>query len=150
MMKKMLCVLLLATSGCYYQGYAVRKVVNPDPPLSREEVERLTTAGVSEPVVQEMVEKRGVAPLTPDDLVALKKANVPDPVVQKMIANERKEPSNVGVEDFYVYPGSRYYYYDYPYYPYYSGFSYGVGWGWGWGYRHHYHPRGYMGVRVYR
>jgi hypothetical protein len=154
-MRKMLCVLLLAMSGCYYQGYAVRKVVNPDPPLSREEVERLTTAGVSEPVVQEMVEKRGVVALSPDDLVALKKANVPDAVVQKMIANERKEPANVAVEDYYGHPG---YTYGYPYYgygygyPYYGSFSYGVGWGWGWGYHNHYHshPRGYAGVRVYR
>ena len=144
----MLCVLLLATTGCYYHGYAVRKVVSADPPLSREEVERLVNAGVSEPVIQEMVEKRGAVPLSPDDLVALKKANVPDPVVQKMIAGERKEPPTVAVEDYYVHPSSRVYYYDYPYYPYYSTY-YGVGWGWGWGYHRH-HPRGSFGVRVYR
>lgn len=147
-MRKLLCVLLLAASGCYYQGYAVRKVVHADPPLSREEVERLGTAGVSEPVIQEMVEKRGAAPLSPDDLVALKKAGVSDSVVQKMIANERKQPENVVVEDYYV-PPSRYSYYDYPYYPYYPYYSYGIGWGWGWGYHHHY-PRGSAGVRVYR
>ena len=86
-MRKMLCVLLMAMTGCYYQGYAVRKVVPSEPPLSKEEVERLASAGVSEPVVMEMVEKRGSQPLSPDDLVALKKAGVSDTLVQKMISS---------------------------------------------------------------
>jgi hypothetical protein len=143
-MKKMLCVLLLATSGCYYQGYAVRRVVPAEPPLTREEVERLSAAGVSEPLIVEMVEKRGAVPLTPDDLVALKKAGTTDPVVQKMIATERKQPEMAVVDDYYVYPSSAYYY-DYPYY--HSTYSYGFGWGWG-----YYQPysRGTLGVRVYR
>ena len=148
-MRKMLCVLLLAMTGCYYQGYAVRKVVNADPPLSREEVERLASAGVSDPVLLEMVEKRGSAPLSPDDLVALKKAGVSDPVVQKMISSERKEASKVVVEDYYYpayYGGYPYYY---PYYPYYYGPSVTFGYGWG-GYYHRGYPRGYGGVRVYR
>jgi hypothetical protein len=150
----MLCVLLLAgLSGCYYQGYAVRRVGPAEPPLSREEVERLATAGVSEPVVAEMIEKRGAVALSTDDLVELKKAGVSDGLVQKMIASERKQTAQVVVDDYYyAYPSS--YYYGYPYYPYYSypyygvgvGFSYGYGWGWG-GYSY---PRGSMGVRVYR
>jgi len=150
----MLCVLLLAgLSGCYYQGYAVRRVGPAEPPLSREEVERLATAGVSEPVVVEMIEKRGAVALSTDDLVELKKAGVSDGLVQKMIASERKQTAQVVVDDYYyAYPSS--YYYGYPYYPYYSypyygvgvGFSYGYGWGWG-GYSY---PRGSMGVRVYR
>jgi hypothetical protein len=149
----MLCVLIVAMTGCYYQGYAVRKVVPAEPPLSKEEVERLASAGVSEPVVLEMVEKRGSAPLSPDDLVALKKAGVSDTVVQKMIANERKETSRVVVEDYYYpsYYGYGYPYY-YPYYPYYYGpsVSFGVGYyGWG-GHYHHSYPRGSYGVRVYR
>jgi hypothetical protein len=150
-MRKMLaCVLLVAMTGCYYQGYAVRKVVNSDPPLSKEEVERLASAGVSEPVLLEMVEKRGSAPLSPDDLVALKKAGVSDTVVQKMISSERKESSRVVVEDYY-YPGYYGYPYTYPYYPYYYGPSvaFGVGYGWG-GYYYRSYPRGYYGVRVYR
>ena len=148
-MRKMLCVLLMAMTGCYYQGYAVRKVVNADPPLSKEEVERLASAGVSDPVLLEMVEKRGSAPLSPDDLVALKKAGVSDPVVQKMISSERKEPSRVVVEDYY-YPAYSGYPYYYPYYPYYyPAVSFGVGYGWGGSYYRSY-PRGYYGVRVYR
>jgi hypothetical protein len=145
-MKKMLCLLLLATSGCYYHGYAVRQVPS-DPPLSREEVERLVGAGVSEPVVAEMVEKRGAAPLSPDDLVALKKAGVSDPIVQKMIESERKAPKVV-VDDYYAYYPSYYYdYYPYYYYPHaYAGFYYGYGWGWG--YRSS--TRGSFGVRGYR
>jgi len=148
----MLCLLLLAASGCYYQGYAVRRVTPAEPPLSREEVERLAGAGVSEGVIVEMVESRGVSPLASDDLVALKKAGVSDPVVQKMIANERKQ-SAVVVDDYYAYhPYYPYYSYGYPYYPYYYGpyvgasFYYGYGWGWG----HHHHSRGSAGVRAYR
>ena len=145
-MKKKLFVLGLAAllSGCYYPGYAVRRVAPVDPPVSREEAERLASAGVSEPVIIELVEKRGAAPLTPDDLVALKKAGVGDPVVQKMIASERKETAQVVVDDYYVAP-SYYYSYDYPY----TSAYWGLGWGWGWGYHRHY-PRGYLGVRVYR
>jgi len=147
-MKKMWFVLGIGVllTGCYYPGYAVRRVAPVDPPASREEVERLASAGVSEPVIIELIEKRGASPLSPDDLVALKKAGVGDTVVQKMIASERKETAQVVVDDYYVAPS--YYAYDYPYYPYSSAY-WGVGWGWGWGY-HHYHPRGYMGVRVYR
>jgi hypothetical protein len=142
-MKKMLCLLLLATSGCYYQAHTVRRAYPTDPPLSPEEIERLSSAGVSEAVIIEMIGKRGAMPLTPDDLVALKKAGTPDTVVQMMIASERKPPQAAGPEEA-AYPVS-YYYYDYPYF--YSSFSYG--WGWGWGYSHYY-PRGYMGVRIYR
>jgi hypothetical protein len=147
-MKTMMCVLALAAlSGCYYPSYAVRKVTPSEPPVSREEAERLASAGVSEPVVTELIEKRGAATLTPDDLVALKKAGVSDALVQKMIASERKETAQVIVDDYYYYaPG----YYGYPYYPYYPyyGAYWGVGWGWGWGY--HSYPRGSVGVRVYR
>jgi hypothetical protein len=156
-MKKMLCVLLLAgLSGCYYQGYAVRRVAPAEPPLSREEVERLANAGVSEPVVVEMIEKRGATPLSADDLVGLKKAGVSDSLVQKMIASERKQTAQVVMDDYYyAYPSSYYYYGGYPYspyyYPYYGvgvgvGFSYGYGWGWG----SHSHWRGSGGVRIYR
>lgn len=137
-------------AGCYYEGYAVRRIGPAEPPLSREEVERLTGAGVSEPVVVEMVEKRGASPLSPDDLVTLKKAGVSDPVVQKMISSERKEPAHVVVDDYYyAYPPSYYYDYGYPYYPYYGvGFGVSYGYGWGWGYRSY--SRGSLGVRGYR
>jgi hypothetical protein len=151
-MRKMWCLLtLIGLSGCYYEGYAVRRIGPAEPPLSREEVERLSSAGVSEPVVVEMIEKRGASPLSTDDLVALKKAGVSDPVVQKMIASERKETAHVVIDDYYyAYPPSYYYGYGYPYYPYYGvgvgdGFSYGYGWGWG-----HSHSRGSIGVRGYR
>ena len=154
-MRKLLCVLAMAgLSGCYYEGYAVRRIGPSEPPLSREEVERLTSAGVSEPVVVEMVEKRGVSPLSTDDVVALKKAGVSDPVVQKMISSERKEPDHVVVDDYYyAYPPSYYYGYGYPYYPAYGvgvGFGVSYGYGWGWGGYHHSYPRGSVGVRSYR
>ena len=142
-MKKTLCLLILATTGCYIPAHTVRRAYPTDPPITREEAERLSSAGVSEAVMLDLIGKRGSVSLTPDDLVALKKAGTPDSVVQKMIASERKAPEVAGVEDG-GYPYS-YYYYDYPYYrPY---FSYGFGFGWG-GY---YRSRGYWGggVRVY-
>lgn len=134
----MLLFLLLASSGCTYSTYKIRKPLNSDPPLSREEIERLSTAGVSETVMMELLEKRGALALTPDDLVALKTAGAPDEVVQKAIASERKVVERVIVED------------SYPYYPYYgTSFSYGFAFGTG-GYYYGGYPRGYYGVRVYR
>lgn len=145
-MKKLLLVLVALTAGCTYPAYTVRKPLPTDPPLTKEEIERMSNAGVSESVMVEILDKRGAQALTPDDLVLLKKADVPDPVVQKAISAERKVVEPVVVEN--------YYYYGYPgYYPYYgTSFSYGFAWGYpyygyGWGYGA---PRGYMGVRVYR
>lgn len=153
-MKKWLCILALAAlGGCYYPTYAVRRSTPADPPLSKEEVERLATAGVSEGVVGELIDKRGAVGLSTEDLVNLKQAGVPDTMVQKMIANKRETPKVTGVDEVYVYP----YYYDYPYsyyypypYPYYyPAFSYGFAWGWGGSYCHTGY-RGGVGVRVYR
>jgi hypothetical protein len=135
-MKKMLVLLLLASSGCTYSTYKIRKPLHTDPPLSREEIERLSTAGISDQVMMELLDKRGALALTPDDLVALKNAGAPDEVVQKAIASERKVVERVVVED--------------PYYPYGgTSFSYGVSFGYG-GYYYGAYPRGYLGVRVYR
>lgn len=140
-MKKMLCLLLLASAGCTYPAYTVRRALPTDPPLTREEIVRMSGAGISEPVMIELIERRGAAPLTPDDLVALKSAGAADPVVEKAIACERKLVERVVVEN-YPYP---YDYYAYPYY----GASFGYGWGYG-GYYYGGYPRGYLGVRVYR
>jgi hypothetical protein len=142
-MKRLLCLLLLASTGCVYPAYSVRRALPTDPPVSREEIERMSGAGISEPVMLELIERRGAAPLTPDDLVALKTAGAPDPVVQKAISSERKIVERVVVEN-YAYP---YPYYDYPYYG--ASFGYGFGWGYG-GYYYGGYPRGYLGVRVYR
>ncbi len=140
-MKKSLCLLLLATAGCVYPAYTVRRPLPTEPPVSREEIERLSNAGISETVMIELIEKRGALALSTDDLVALKKADAPDPVVQKAIASERKIVEQVIVEDYYS-----------GYYPYYgASFSYGF-WGYpyyGYGYGYGY-SRGAMGVRVYR
>jgi hypothetical protein len=121
------------------------------PPLARDEMERLAAAGISEPVLVELVQKRGATPLSADDLVALKNADTPDGVVQKMIALERKEPE--------IRYDARYAYGPYYYSPFYDpwywsfgagwGWGWGAGWGWGWG-RRSYHPRGSVGVRIYR
>lgn len=141
-MKKLLYLLLLTVSGCVYPAYTVRRPLPTEPPVSREEIERLSNAGVSEPVMFDLIEKRGAAPLSPDDLVALKKAQVSDTVVQKAIASERKIVERVIIDD-YAYPG-----YYYPYYG--ASFGYGVGWGYPYYYHGYCYPRGYVGVRVYR
>ncbi|HLY11866.1 MAG TPA: hypothetical protein VKW04_21375 [Planctomycetota bacterium] len=142
-MKKLLCLLLVASSGCTYSAYTIRRPLPSEPPLTREEIERMSAAGLSEPVMIELLERRGALALTPDDLVALKHAGAPDSVVQKAIASERKVVERVVVEDYSAYP-----YYGYPYYPYY-GASFGFGWGYG-GYYYGGYPRGAVGVRVYR
>ena len=156
-MKKWMCVLALAAlGGCYAPGgYVVRRMAPAEPPVSKEEAQRLTSAGVSDSVLTELIEKRGASPLGAEDLVDLKKGGVSDPIVQKMISSERKETAQTTVEDYYVAPGYYGYpYYPYPYYPYYYGPAVSVGVGWGWGYYGHYYggcyPRGAVGVRVYR
>lgn len=137
----MLCLLLLTVAGCTYP-YTVRRPLPTDPPLSREEIQRMSTAGVSDGVVYELLDKRGAASLTPDDLVALKEAGTSDTLVQKAIASEKKIVEPVIIEN--------YYYYGYPYYG--TSFAFGVGYGYGYYGHHHggYYPRGSMGIRVYR
>ena len=144
-MKKVWCVLLLASAGCVYPAYTIRRPIPTEPPVSKEEIIRMSSAGISEPVVIDLIEKRGANPLTPDDLVALKNAGTPDSVVQKAIASERKVVERVVVDDYYAYP--YYPYYGYPYYG--ASFGYGFGWGYG-GYYYGGYPRGYMGGRMYR
>lgn len=149
-MKKLCCVLLLASAGCTYPAYSVRKTIQSEPPISRDEIERMSSAGISEPIMIDLIEKRGATALTTDDLVALKKAGAPDPVVQKAISSERKIVERVYVDDYYYPNAYGYPYYGYPYY----GVSVGFGYGWGYygGHYGHYHGgyRGASGVRVYR
>lgn len=142
-MKKLFCLVLLTVAGCTYPTYTVRRPLPSDPPLTREEIERMSTAGVSDNVMFELLDKRGAVALTPDDLVALKSAGAPDAVVTKAIASERKTPEHIVVENYY-YP-----YYGYPYYG--ASFSYGVGFGYGYGHCYYGgYPRGAAGIRVYR
>jgi hypothetical protein len=147
MIRKAAALLVLALPGCIYE---VRRPqpLPPGPPIGKDEVERLSAAGVSEPVLIELVEKRGARKLSADDIVALKKAGASDAVIQKMISLENREPERVYVEV----PGyyrSYYGYYD-PWY--YWGPTWGFGWYGSWGYHHHHYSRGYsgLGVRIYR
>lgn len=131
--------------GCYTEVYREPAAVPAGPPLTREEVERLAAAGVSEPVLLELVEQRGARPLSADDIVALKKAGAPDAVVQKMIARETKEPEVVYVERP-VYYYRSYYYHD-PWWPH----SWYCGPGFGFSYHYYrWRPRAGFGVRIVR
>lgn len=131
--------------GCYTEVYREPVAVPAGPPVTREEVERLAAAGVSEAVILELVEQRGARPLSTDDIVALKKAGASDAVVQRMIARETKEPEAVYVERPIYYYRS-YYYYD-PWWPHYWYCGPGIG------FSYHYYrwrPRVGFGVRIVR
>jgi hypothetical protein len=103
---------------------------------------------VSEGVLGENVENRGVEPLDADAVAALKKAGASDALLQKMIQGERKPPPPE--EAVYASPYPYYYGYD-PYYPAYATFGFGFGYS---SYHHHPHHshyhRSYRGIRVYR
>ena len=139
-MRKTLPLLLLAAGGCLYAPHHREATpIRSEPPLSTAEVEQLAAAGISEPVVLELVERRGAAPLSADDLVTLKKAGASEKVLDRMIANERQEPAPVAWDSPVYYHRS--YYYPHYYYPRVGiGFSYGFGGyhrrrsGWGFGF----------------
>jgi hypothetical protein len=146
-MRKMLLAIPLALAGCVYERVAREPAAPSGPPVTREEMERLSAAGVSEPVLIELVEKRGARPVSADDLVALKKAGASDAVVQKMIASETKEPEVVLVEQpTYYYPRP---YYPHPWYydPWYCYPSIGFGFGY---HSHRRHRHSGVGVRIIR
>jgi hypothetical protein len=115
---------LLVLSGCFYETRDRRATAPPAPPLSRDEVERMAAAGVSEPVMIEVIEQRGAKALSADDIVALKTAGASDAAISKMQATERKEPEIVYVDSPVYY---HYYYGPYWAYPWW-GFSYSY-WG---------------------
>ena len=138
-MRNLLLVLALASlGGCVAYSRPVPPAVPSAPPITREEVGRLASVGVSEPILFELIEKRKAQALSADDLVALKTAGASDAVIQKMIASEAKAPDPAAVQGPPYYPG---YYYGYPYY-YWGptwGFSFGVGY---YGSYHHHHHGG--------
>lgn len=127
-------VLVLVAAGCVSRPGPDAEPPFAGPPLARDEMERLATAGISEAVQVELVERRGALPLKADDLVALKKAGVPEAVIQRMMALERKEPEVRAVEEVRYY--DRHYCDPWPWYGY-----WGVG-------VYHTHPR--AGIRIRR
>ena len=133
-MKKVWPLCLALLSGCFYETYDRRAISPPlPPPVTRDEMERMAAAGVSEPTMLELVERRGARPLSADDIVAIKKAGAPDTVIAKMQATVRKEPEVVYVEQPIVYRSYTYGPYWYP--------------SWGFGYSY-WGRRSYSGVRV--
>ncbi len=144
-MKNAAALLLLIPAGCYYSGRPAQPL-SSGPPIARDEVERLSAAGVSEPILVELVEKRGARKLTADDIVALKKAGTSDAVVQKMIALESRQPDMVYVDEPY------YTYRSYGYNPWTWGPYWSLGYYGSWGHHHHHSHRGYsgLGVRIFR
>ncbi len=135
-MKKntMLALALALLSGCFYETYDRRAMSPPiPPPVTRDEMERLSAAGVSEATMLELVDQRGARPLSADDIVAIKKAGGSDAVIAKMQATVRKEPEIVYVEQPVIY---RSYYYGPYWYP-----------SWGFGYSY-WGRRNFSGVRV--
>jgi hypothetical protein len=138
MMKNLVAVSILALAGCYYEPYGVAYGVRAVPlPVTRAEVEGMARAGVSEPAMVDVIEKRGAAPLTADDIVAVKKAGASDVVIAKMQATERRDPGPIDLDPALAYPDS--YgpsYVDFTYGSPYWGYSYSAWRGyssWGWG-----------------
>lgn len=138
-MRRLACLAVLTLSGCVVHAHAPPRPV--DPPVSRDEAARLLSAGVSEAVVWEQVDLRGMEPLDAEAVATLKKAGAPDPLLQKMILAERKPPPPVPV----VVP----YYYGYS--PVYASFGFGFGYShWRHSHYSHRHYHGSRGIRVYR
>jgi hypothetical protein len=97
--RKLLPVLAVAAAGCIPPPYERRVVVrDPGPPVAREELERLAGAGISDPVIAEVVERRGAQRLAADDLVALKRAGLGDALLEKIVAAEQPDPPRRVVE----------------------------------------------------
>jgi hypothetical protein len=134
-MKTMMCLGLALLSGCVYEtGYERRVITGPmAPPVAPGEVIRMEAAGVSEPVILDVLSVRGARPLTADDIVAIKTAGGSDTVISKMQNTIRQEPEVVYVEQPVVYRSYAYGPYWYP--------------SWGFGYSSWGH-RGGWGVRV--
>jgi hypothetical protein len=101
-MRHLLPLAALALAGCLNPYYGTRGGPGSgDPPVAREEVERLAAAGVSDAVILESLERRGARKLSADDLVALKKAGATDAVLEKMIAAERPDLPAAGRAEAY-------------------------------------------------
>ena len=127
MVKNSLPLLLLFAAGCFYAPHRHNtKTVRTQPPLAREEVERLAAAGVSDRVILELVDRRGAIALDADDMVALKEAGANDVVLSRMISNEREELTTVAWDSPEVYRSS---YHRRSYFPF-------IGFGFGFGSRH--------------
>lgn len=131
---------LLPLGGCIVHEH--REVPRPaEPPLTRDEALRLVQAGLSEPVVVELVLRRGVEPLDAAAVAELSKAGAPDALLQRMITAARvpppPEPEPVYVE--LVDPW-------YAWRPWYPTIGFGFGFG---GYRSYGH-RTSRGIRIYR
>jgi hypothetical protein len=133
---------VLALGGCFYGGYRDDAVLPAGPPVARDEIERLAAAGISEPVIVELLEKRGARPFSADDLVALKTAGVTDGVVQKALSVEVKQPETIVVEQ----PVSYSHYHSGWYDPWYYHRPY-LGFGFGYS---RWHRSSGLGVRIYR
>ena len=148
-------VALAALGGCILHE-PVPAGRPPDPPLAREELLSLVRAGVSSPLVFDLVDRRGAEPLDADSLAALKTAGASDALLQKAILAEKRAPVVVVDPAAYYYPGYYAYppyYYGYaPYYPRYgyAGWGWGYGWGYGWGGYYGGCGRSVHAVRVYR
>lgn len=133
-MRTLPALLTLALAGCVVHSNRPRSPGPEGPPLTKTDLERLSAAGISDPVIVELIDRRGVVRLSSDDVVAVKKAGATDEIIQKAIASERQEPPPVPMA-VPIY----YYHYYYPYYWWYPSVYVGTTVGFGsyryWGHR---------------
>jgi hypothetical protein len=114
-MKRCIPLLTLALAGCVIHANRPRSAGPEGPPLAKTDLERLSAAGISDPVVLELIERRGAVKLSSDDVVSLKNAGASDAVIQKALASVRPEVvvvKSAAPARFYPY-----------YYPYYWGYA---------------------------
>jgi hypothetical protein len=93
-------VLLLA--GCYTETYCRHGQRPLEPPVTRADVLKLREAGVTDDLLCEKVRQAGAEPLTTDAITDLKKQGVSERVIQTMIEHParwpRAEEETTGVE----------------------------------------------------
>lgn len=104
---------MLLLAGCVYT-YPRGHSLSTEPPVQKDEMERLLAAGISEGVISEVVERRGAQQVSAEDLVTLKQAGASDALLERVVACERRDPPRVVYYERPVYYRCHYWhYYDY-------------------------------------
>ena len=133
--------LLLATllwTGCYV-GPAPRYRVGEGtssgrPPLTMEEVLRMAKGGISDAIIIESMNARGIAARpSSEELASLRKEGLSESVLAAMVTARVPAPEESMTERVYEDPDYTYYYGPWWYGPYWYAWPY-------WGWRYHYYP----------
>jgi hypothetical protein len=153
---RLLIPLVFLAAGCVVAP-AAHRTVRPAsiPPLTSEDITRMSKAGVSDSIIVEKLKADGIAARpTADQIVSLMKEGVSDRVLEAMLAARVLGPAELSAREAYVEAPEHGY--SYPYYS--PAWGYDACW-WSWPYPwwflwnyprtwQHYGPR--PGIRSYR